>query len=251
MKRLCTTTLAALALISLGGNALAQEAEIRQNLAAHMPHIKPIDEVTKTTMEGLYEVRANGTDIFYTDAKGSYLIEGRLIETKSRRNLTEERVNKLTAINFKDLPTKDAFTIVRGNGQRKLAVFEDPNCGYCKHFERDLLKIDNVTVYLFLYPILGADSLAKSKAIWCAKDASKAWLDWMVKDQPVPATSTGGGACDAGALARNIELGKKHKINGTPTLLFANGNRVPGAIDHSRVEQLLGEAHAQTTAASR
>jgi thiol:disulfide interchange protein DsbC len=126
---------------------------------------------------------------------------------------------------------------VRGNGKRKLAVFEDPNCGYCKRFERDLQKVDNVTVYMFLYPILSADSTAKSRNIWCAKDKATAWMDWMVRDQ-VPATAT----CDTSALNRNIEFGKKHKITGTPTLVFADGSRVPGAINAQQVEKFLAEA---------
>ena len=133
-------------------------------------------------MPGLFEVRV-GTDLFYTDAEGNFLIQGHLIDTKLQRNLTEERIDKLLAIDFDALPLKDAFTIVRGNGKRKMAVFEDPNCGYCKRFERDLQKVDNVTIYMFLYPILGPDSTDKSRNIWCAKDKAKAWLDWMVRDQ--------------------------------------------------------------------
>ncbi len=220
--------------------ALAQEAAIRKNLAERIPQMQKIDEVSKSAMPGLYEIRVNGTDIFYTDAEGNYLIQGNLIDTRARRNLTEERVEKLSAMNFDALPVKDAFTIVRGNGKRKLAVFEDPNCGYCKRFERDLQAVDNITVHMFLYPILGADSVEKSKKIWCAKDPAKAWLDLMVRDQ-----SLGGGvtpACDVGAIARNVELGRKHKISGTPTLVFADGTRVPGAISAAQVEKFLNDA---------
>jgi thiol:disulfide interchange protein DsbC len=161
-----------------------------------------------------------------------------VIDTKQRRNLTEERIDKLTAVKFEALPLKDAFTIVRGNGQRKMAVFEDPNCGYCKRFERDLQKVDNVTVYMFLYPILGADSTEKSKAIWCAKDRAQAWQDWMVRDQPQPAAAA---ACDTSALTRNVELGRSYKITGTPTLVFVDGSRVPGAIDAKEVEKRLAD----------
>jgi len=146
-------------------------------------------------------------------------------------------VNKLSAIDFADLPFKDSFTIVRGNGKRKLAVFEDPNCGYCKRFERDLAKIDNVTVHVFLYPILGGDSPEKSRNIWCAKDKGKAFLDWMLKDVTPPTAS-----CDGAAVARNVELGKKSRITGTPTLIFADGTRVPGAIGADRIEKMLNEA---------
>ena len=192
--------------------AQGEEALIRKNLKERMPHIQPIDEIKRTPMAGLFELRVDGTEIYYTDASGSYLIQGQLIDTKTQRNLTDERVQKITAIDFKTLPVKDAITIVRGNGERKLAVFEDPNCGYCKRFERELAKADNITVYLFLYPILGKDSVEKSKAIWCAKDPGKSWQDWMVRDQS-PASST----CDTAALKRNTEFGQKMKITGTPT----------------------------------
>ena len=117
-------------------------------------------------------------------------------------------------------------------------MFEDPNCGYCKRFERDLQKVDNITIYMFLYPILGPDSMDKSKAIWCAQDRAKAWQDWMVRDQPVAAAAT---SCDTAALARNVDLGHKHKIDGTPTLIFSNSVRVPGAIDTKQIESNLSE----------
>ena len=215
----------------------AQEATLRKNLAERLPQLQKIEEVSKTPIPGLFEVRVNGTDIFYTDAEGNYLIQGSLIDTKQRRNLTEERVDKLTAISFDALPFKDAFTIVRGNGKRKLAVFEDPNCGYCKRFERDLQKVDNITIYMFLYPILSADSSEKSKHIWCAKDRAKAWQDWMVRDKPAAVAS-----CDSAAIDRNVEIGHKHKINGTPTLIFSNGTRVPGAIASAEVEKYLADS---------
>ena len=235
MKLAKIPLLALLAALSL--SAFAQEATIRKNLAERLPKLPAIDEITKTPMPGLYEVRINHSDIFYTDEKGDFLIQGSLIDTKAQQDLTEQRVEKLTAIAFKDLPLKDAFTIVRGDGKRKMAVFEDPNCGYCKRFERDLVKIDNVTVHVFLYPILSADSGEKSRNIWCAKDKGKAFLDWMVKDVTPPAAS-----CDTSAVARNFEYGKKIRITGTPAMIFADGTRVPGAIGADRVEKFLTEA---------
>ena len=236
MKLLTTSAIAlALAFASLG--SFAQEATIRKNLTERLPKLPPIDEISKTPMEGLYEVRVNQSEIFYTDAQGNFLIQGNLIDVRAQEDLTEKRQAKLTEIDFKDLPIKDAFTIVRGNGKRKVAVFEDPNCGYCKRFERDLTKIDNVTVHVFLYPILSQDSVDKSRNIWCAKDKDKAYLIWMVKDV-TPAAAN----CDTAALARNLEFGKKNRITGTPTLIFANGTRVPGAIGADRVEKLLAEA---------
>ena len=230
-----TTLFAVLTALTLG--AWAQEATIRKNLAERLPNLPKIDEISKTPMPGLFEVRFNGTDLFYTDAQGNFLLQGSLIDTRSRVDLTEQRVNKLTAIAFDDLPIKDAFTLVRGNGKRKMAVFEDPNCGYCKRFERDLAKIDNVTVHLFLYPILGADSVEKSRNIWCAKDKGKAWVDWMVKDI-TPAAAE----CNTAALERNVEFGRKARITGTPTIIFADGSRVPGAIPADRIEKFLTEA---------
>ncbi len=235
MHFLKSTLLILLTTLSLG--ALAQETAIRKNLADRLPNLPKIDQISKTPMPGLFEVRVNGTEIFYTDPQGNFLIQGALIDTRSRVDLTEQRVNKLTEIAFGDLPLKDAFTLVRGNGKRQMAVFEDPNCGYCKRFERELAKVDNVTVHLFLYPILGADSVEKSRSIWCAKDKGKAWTDWMTKD-----IAPAAGACDTAALQRNVEFGRKARINGTPTIVFADGTRVPGAIDAARIEKHLGDA---------
>jgi len=236
MMKLMKTALIAATLAATFGVA-AQEATIRKNLGERIPQLKKIDEITKSPIPGLYEIRVNDTEIFYTDAEGNYLVQGNLIDTKQRRNLTEERMDKLTAISFDSLPFKDAFTIVRGNGKRRLAVFEDPNCGYCKRFERDLQKVDNVTISMFLYPILSADSSEKSKHIWCAKDKGKAWQDWMVRDKPAAVAS-----CDTAAIERNVELGRKYKITGTPTLVFADGTKVPGAIGAAEVEKHLTTA---------
>lgn len=229
----------ACALIAQCCAGVAQEALIRKNIAEHLPNIKSVQEVNKTAIPGLYELRVNGNEILYSDAKANYLVEGSLIDLRAQRNLTEERVNKLTAVKFDDLPFKDAFTIVRGNGKRRIAVFEDPNCGYCKRFERDLQKVDNVTIYMFLYPILGADSGEKSKAIWCTKEPGKAWQDWMVRDVQAPAAAAG---CDTAALTRNTDFGRNFKISGTPTLFFTDGARVPGAIDSKQVEKILTDA---------
>ena len=216
--------------------AQGEEAQIRKTLKERMPQVAPIDEVRRTPMPGVFELRVDGTEIYYTDAAGNFLLQGQMIDTRTQRNLTEERQQKITAIDFKTLPIKDAITIVRGNGERKLAVFEDPNCGYCKRFERELHKANNVTIYMFLYPILGKDSADKSKFIWCAKDQVKSWQDWMLHDTP-PASAN----CDAAAIKRNVEFGQKMKISGTPTLVFADGTRVPGAIDLAQVEKLLNK----------
>ncbi len=221
----------------LAAPSFAQEATIRKNLQERLPGFSKIDEVSKTPMNGLFEIRVNDNEIFYTDAEGNFLIQGNLIDTRAKRNLTEERVEKLSAIDFDALPVKDAFTVVRGNGKRKLAVFSDPNCGFCKRFERDLQKVNDVTIHNFLIPILGPDSAEKAKNIWCAKDKGKAWLDWMIRDQAAAKAS-----CDTAALERNLDFSKKHKITGTPTLFFANGSRVPGAVNAQQVEKFLADA---------
>jgi thiol:disulfide interchange protein DsbC len=212
-----------------------QDQLLRKNLAERLPSIGKIDEISRTPMPGVFEIRI-GNDLFYTDADGAFILQGQLIDTKARKNLTEERMDKLLAVDFDTLPTKDAFVIVRGNGKRKIAVFQDPNCTYCKRFERDLQKVDNVTVYMYLYPILGPDSTDKARNIWCSKDKARVWTDWMLKSDLPAKAETG---CDQTALSRNIEFGRKHKITGTPTIIFTDGTRVPGAIGAPEVERLL------------
>ena len=229
-------SLLAAAALGLALSASAQESAIRKTLAERIPQLEKIDEVRTTPMTGLYEVRT-GTDVFYTDAKGNFLIQGELIDTKARRNLTEDRIAKLSAVDFSALPLKDAFVTVRGDGKRQLVVFADPNCGYCKRFERDLQKIDNVTVHTFLYPILSPDSAEKSNNVWCAKDRTAAWDDWMLRDKTPTSAS-----CDTTALQRNLAFGKKHKITGTPTLILSDGSRVPGAIAAADLEKRLTSA---------
>ena len=215
--------------------AQAQEAAIRKNLTERLPNIPKIDEVSKTPMNGLYEVRM-GSDIMYSDAEGNFLIQGALIDVKQKRNLTEERMDKLSAVPFDQLPLKNSFSQVRGNGKRKLVVFADPNCGFCKRFEKDLQKLDNVTIQHVLYPILGEDSKVKSKNIWCAKDKAKVWNDWMVNGVTPPAAS-----CDTTGIDANVKFGKKHRITGTPTLFFADGTRVVGAVPLAQIENQLAQ----------
>lgn len=230
---------AALAAIALAVPLLASAqdnyAPLRKALAERVPGLSQIDEIRKTPMSGLLEVRV-GADILYTDAEGNFILHGNLLDTRNRRNLTEERIDQLTAIQFDDLDTRNAITMVRGNGKRKLAVFEDPNCGYCKRFERDLAKVNNVTVHLFLIPILGADSVEKSRQIWCSADKAKTWNDWMLRDM----APKGAGSCNTSALTANLDFAKRYRITGTPTLIFANGKRVPGAINQQQIEQALG-----------
>jgi len=214
--------------------AVAQEAVIRRNIADRLPDFPKIDEVTKTPIPGLYELRI-GTEVLYSDEQGNHLIEGSLIDTRTRANLTEARVNKLTAIDFTSLPLKDALVWKQGNGSRRIAVFADPNCTYCKKFERDLQQAKDVTVYTFLIPILGGDSPEKATNIWCAKDNTRAWREWMLEAK-APARSMG--SCET-PMARNLALSRKHKINGTPAIIFEDGTRIPGAVGAEQLEKQL------------
>ncbi|KAB2874974.1 MAG: DsbC family protein [Ideonella sp.] len=228
------TMLAVLAL-ALACGAWADEAAIRKNLAARLPNFPPIDEVSKTPIPGLYEVRI-GTDVLYTDEQGQYVIQGSIIDTKTRANLTEARIAKLTQIDFASLPLKDAMLIKQGSGARKLVVFADPNCGYCKRLERDLVALKDVSIYTFLYPILGPDSNVKSRDIWCAREPGKVWRSWMVDGATPPKAM---GACDTAALERNLALGSRHRVNGTPAVVFEDGSRSPGALPLEQIESRL------------
>ncbi|WP_119289539.1 DsbC family protein [Azohydromonas sediminis] len=226
---------AVLLLAAIAATASAQEAVIRKNLAERLPQLPRIDEVTKTPVPGLWEVRI-GNDVLYTDERGDFVVQGAIFDTRTRTNLTEERINKLTAIDFATLPLKDAMVVKQGSGARKLVVFADPNCGFCKRFERDLVNVKDVTIYTFLYPILGADSTEKSRAIWCAKDPMKAWRDWMIDGVAPPKVS---GKCDDAVLQRNLALGQKHRIQGTPAIVYEDGTRSPGALPAAEVEKQL------------
>ena len=203
---------AALAALAIAASAVfADEAAIRKAVAERLPDLPPIDEVTKMPIPGLYELRL-GTDLLYSDENGNHIIQGSVLDTRSRINLTEVRTAKLTAIDFASLPLKDAIVWKQGSGARRMVVFADPNCGYCKKFERDLQQVKNVTVYTFLFPILGGDSPEKAKNIWCAKDATTVWRNWMIEGAVPPRSM---GACDT-PLQRNLAFGKKHRITGTP-----------------------------------
>jgi thiol:disulfide interchange protein DsbC len=230
-KRLLSLALAA----SFALSAHADEAEVKKAMEAKLG--TKVESVTKSGYLGLYEIYADG-NILYTDEKmTAFIAGGQLIDGKTMRNLTEERMRKLTAIKFTDLPLDRAIKQVRGDGKRVLATFEDPNCGYCKRLAKDLLKLDNVTVYTFLYPILSEDSLKKSKQIWCSADRAKAWNDWMVEGR-APA---GKEDCDTSAVVKNQEFGRRLNISGTPTMFFGDGERVPGAMPLPKIEQKLSQ----------
>ena len=231
---------AAVAVLALGLplTVLADEAAIRKNLPERLPNFPTIDEVSKTPIPGIYEVRI-GAELLYTDEGGNYLIQGHLFDTKTRTDITEARLAKLNQVDFASLPLRDAILIRQGTGTRKVVVFGDPNCGYCKRLERDLVALKDVSIYTFLYPILGPDSTVKAKDIWCAKDPGKAWRDWMV-DGVAPTKAMG--KCDTAALERNRALGTKHRVNGTPAVVYEDGSRSPGAVGLDVLESRMSAA---------
>ncbi len=203
--------------------AIAGEADVKRALEAK---IGKVEKLAKSPVGGLWEAVIGG-QVFYADDSGQYAFIGNLIEVKSGRNLTSEK-------QFSMMPLSLAIKQVRGNGKNVLVTFEDPNCGYCKKLAKDMQKLKNVTLYTFLYPVLGEDSAEKSKAIWCAADKAKAWNDWMINNKSV---GTAPEKCDLAGLDASVELGRKLRINGTPALFFGNGERVGGYIPVEEIEK--------------
>jgi thiol:disulfide interchange protein DsbC len=208
------------------------EEKIKKALEPRLGEGTKIETVKATPYGGLYEVRAGG-DIIYTDKKGEYIILGQIYNAKTSVNLTKERVEEINRIKFSDLPLQHALKLVKGDGKRVIAIFEDPNCGYCKQFRKTTLQqANNVTVYTFMLNILSEDSAEKSKNIWCSPDRNKAWDEWMVENKMAP---TAPASC-ANPNEAIFELGRKLKVNGTPAIFFADGTRIPGAIDLKGLE---------------
>lgn len=241
-------TLAALSL-SLMGAAQAQAGDVpaaqlktlQQKLSQRLPSLPPIESARTTPMSGLIELKIGNT-VFYSDATGEYLIEGHILETRTQRDLTAERLEDINRVAFNNFPFQDAVMWKNGNGKRRLVVFADPNCGYCKQLERELQKVKDVTVYTLLIPILGADSRAKSESIWCMKDRTTAWLDWMLENK-APARAFG--QC-ATPLQRNLALAQRLGVNGTPAMFFEDGTRLAAAAPLATIEQRLAKASAQS-----
>ena len=215
---LLAATLACISLV-----AAADEADVKKSVEAKLGKI---EKIAKAPMAGIWEVTVDG-QIFYADDKGNYLIFGNLLDMKTGKNITAER-------QFNSLPLDLALKQVRGSGKHIMVTFEDPNCGYCKKLAKDILTLKDVTVYTFLYPVLGDDSYEKSKAIWCAPDKSKAWTEWMNNGKALPAVPA---KCDMTGLDKSAQLGRKLRINGTPAIFFANGERVGGYIPGTEIEK--------------
>jgi len=246
MNRILRSAVALLALLVLGSlQARAGEAEIRQALKAKFPNVR-IDGVQPAPLEGLFEVRfvtQDGPQIIYTDALANFfVVDGSIVEAKSGRNLTEERLQKLSAIEFNSLPLDLALKVQRGNGKRVLAMFTDPYCPYCRRLEQSLLQIDDITVYVFMFPVIRPDFADHSKAVWCAPDRVKAWLELAAAEKPkVP---TGGAKC-ANPVDKVLELGRSLNVRGTPTLFFANGERAGGGMQLAQLRAKLDDIARQ------
>ncbi|QWD39178.1 DsbC family protein [Polynucleobacter paneuropaeus] len=221
--------------LSLGFASLVSaqtEQKIKAELQGKLGSNTKIKSVTVSPIAGIYEVQV-GNDVFYTDVNSKYLLQGEIIEVATGKNITEQRQNDLNRIKWADLPSANAIKIVHGNGNRQLAIFADPNCGYCKRLEKSLQQLDNVTIYTYLIPILSADSVQKSKQIWCASDSSKTYVDWMINGTPI----TGKNDCNTVAIDKNLSLAKTLGITGTPTIFFVDGSRFPGAAQLTDIEK--------------
>ncbi len=207
------------------------EQQIKTEIQKKLGTNAKVKSVSPAPISGIYEVLV-GNDIFYTDTSGKYLIQGEIIELANGKNITEQRQADLNRIKWSDLIPANAIKNVRGNGSRQLAVFSDPNCGYCKRLEKSLQQLDNVTIYTYLIPILSPDSAQKSKQIWCSADPYKAYMDWMING----ITPSGKGDCST-PLDKNMAFAKTYGVTGTPTLFFTDGSRFPGAVQITDIEK--------------
>ena len=216
--------------------AFADEAQIRKVLEPKLGGAK-IEGVERGPL-GLYEVRYRGEDgvrILYTDATATHIVVGKIYESKGDKDLTEVRLRKFNAIKFESLPLAQAVKIQRGNGKRTLVMFSDPYCPYCKQFEQTLQQIDNITVYVFMYPVIRPQLADHSKAVWCSSDRATAWLDLALRGKPPAAAS-----CDNPVQA-TLELGRKLGVNSTPTLFLASGEKIQGGLSVSDLKEILDQ----------
>jgi thiol:disulfide interchange protein DsbC len=229
---------AGLAMLCISQIALADEADVKKNIEAWLGKNAPkVESVRKIGALGLYEVQLEG-DLIYTDEKVTHVILGEIVDAKTRKNLTEERKQKLAQIKFSDLPLDLAVKQVKGNGKRVLATFEDPNCSYCRKLAKELQGVNDVTIYTFVYPILSPDSSEKAKNLWCAGDRAKAWNDLMIEGKQ-PASVN----CDH-PTDKVVAMGRKLNVRGTPTMFFADGSRAPGYMPAAMLEKALDKGSA-------
>ncbi|MFN3958023.1 MAG: DsbC family protein [Tepidimonas ignava] len=224
---------------------LANPALVERRLSEQYPATK-ITSVRDTPVKGIYEV-VMGRNIAYTDETGRFMIFGHLYDMKEQVDLTAQRQEEINRIDPSVLTLTDAIKVVKGNGSRVLYVFSDPNCPYCKRLEAELAKLDDVTIYTFLYPVLGKDSEQKSRTIWCAKDRAKAWSDFM-EGGKLPAAPS---AECSDPLQRNIRLGRELGINGTPTIILGNGSIVTGLVPVAELQRRLADSTPQRVSAAK
>ena len=224
----------ALAALLVPAFAADESEQVKAAFKKKFPEVS-IDAVRKVPYGNLYEINAGG-EVFYTDEKTSYLFLGSIVDTKTKENVTDIRTRQLNAVKFDALPLDSAIKITRGNGMRKVAIFEDPNCGYCRRFEQDILGVTDITVYVFLYPILSKDSVEKSKNVWCAPDRAQAWLDLMLKTKQPPAAEA---SCNTAAIDKTLAFGRSKRVQGTPTIIFEDGDRVGGAMTREQFDKKL------------
>ncbi|NWG30874.1 MAG: DsbC family protein [Rhodocyclaceae bacterium] len=230
-----------LAALVLAQAALAGEAEVKKAVDPVLtelfgPGIKA-DAVRKLDKFNLYEIQIGG-DLLYTDEKVGFLINGDVLDVQAKKNLTEERKQKLSQVKFSELPLDLAIKQVKGNGKRVLVTFEDPNCTYCRKLAKELQSVSDVTIYTFLYPILSPDSAEKSKNVWCASDRAKAWNELML-DGKQPASANCSHPID-----KVVALGRKLNVRGTPAMIFADGTRIPGYMPAAMLEKALDKGSA-------
>lgn len=228
--------LSVFACLTLATSVLADEASLKKTIEATYPKIK-IDSIAKTPFPGLYEIYVDG-QIMYSDEKFNFLItEGRLVNPKTKQDITSARLDELNRIDFATLPLDLAIKVVKGNGSRKLAVFSDPDCPYCKKLEqKELVNITDVTIYTFLFPLeqLHPDAANKSRAIWCSSDKVKAWQDWIISGQLPKTVNT----CDT-PVEKIAYLARQLRVTSTPTLFFEDGRRMLGAYPAAEIEKGL------------
>jgi thiol:disulfide interchange protein DsbC len=218
----------------VGGSAWANPEEVKAAVEGWLGNRFKVDGVIKSPLNGMYEVRM-GAELIYVDEKGQFaFVDGNLIDIKNNKNITQGRIDELLKINFSDLPLELAIKQVNGTGKRKVAVFEDPNCPHCRTTRSALMELKDATVYTFPYPVIAADSEIKSKMALCAKDKGKAWNE-MVLERKIPDND---GSCVT-AMPKLIELGRKLKVTGTPTIFFANGKRIPGGVPAEQLRKLV------------
>ena len=235
MSLMCTAVLAQAGASRNAPASGSTEAQVAARFAEKAGGPKP-DQVFKGP-GGLYEVLIGG-ELYYVDAAVNFVIAGTMFDPKTRENLTQKRLDTALKVDFKALPMDRAIKTTRGNGSRVLVTFEDPNCPYCKKLWQNMAEMKDVTIYTFLYPILSAASHEKSKAIWCAKDRAAAWDQYMVGGKSPAAAADG---CKD-PLEQNVALGKSLGINGTPTIIFADGTRAAGALPVPMIEQRIAAA---------